>query len=84
MAHRGFEVIIHSCSFPDRQNPIDTIRELKLLCQQRPRAIVCNTTNLPVEVLQAVEVYRAQGGVLVCYDRPVDVACDQVVLRPRG
>jgi DNA-binding LacI/PurR family transcriptional regulator len=55
------------------------MRELRLLCQQRPRAIICNTTDLPAEALSALEGYRADGGILVCYDRAVPVECDQVV-----
>ena len=79
LTRQGFEVAIHACSYPDRNNPTDTIREMKLLAQQRPRAIICNTTDLPVEVFEALQSYRAQGGVLVCYDRAVAVECDQVV-----
>ena len=82
LARQGFEVTIHSCSYPERNNPRDTVREMKLLCQQRPRAIICNTTDLPMEVFEALQSYRAQGGVLLCYDRPVDAEiarCDQVI-----
>ncbi len=80
LASQGFEVTMHSCNYPDlSSHSNDTIREMKLLCQQRPRAIICNTTNLLPAVLQAVEGYREQGGVLMCYDRPVNVLCDQVV-----
>ena len=79
LARQGFEVTIHSCSYPERNHPGDTVREMKLLCQQRPRAIICNTTDLPVEVFEALQSYRAGGGVLVCYDRPVAIECDQVV-----
>ena len=79
LACQGFEVTIHSCNYPERNNPSDTMREMKLLCQQRPRAIICNTTDLPVQVFEALQSYRAQGGVLVCYDRPVNAKCDQIV-----
>ena len=79
LARQGFEVTIHACSYPDRHNSTDTVREMKLLAQQRPRAIICNTTDLPVGVFEALQSYRAQGGVLLCYDRAVAVECDQVV-----
>ncbi len=79
LTRQGFEVTIHSCSYPDGSNIRETVREMKLLCQQRPRAIICNTTDLPVEVFEALQSYRAQGGVLLCYDRAVDTECDQVI-----
>ncbi len=79
LTQQGFEVAIHACSYPDGSNLGETVREMRLLCQQRPRAIICNTTDLPVEVFEALDSYRAQGGVLLCYDRPMSIACDQVV-----
>ncbi len=79
LTEQGFEVPIHACNYRHNDAAQNAVREMRLLCQQRPRAIICNATNLPTEVLDAVEGYRAEGGVLVCYDRPVAVECDQVV-----
>ncbi len=79
LTKQSFDVPIHSCSYQYDGHLSNTVREMRLLCQQRPRAIICNTTDLPVEVLSAFQGYRADGGVLVCYDRPVNVECDQVV-----
>lgn len=79
LERQGFDVAIHVCSYASEGNIQEMMRELRLLCQQRPRAILCNTTDLPVNVLSALDDYRAQGGVLVCYDRAVPTECDQVV-----
>ncbi len=79
LANQGFDVPIHVCNYPDKSNALNAVREIRLLCQQRPRAIICNTTDLPLEVLDALEGYRAEGGVLICYDRSVTCKCDQVV-----
>jgi DNA-binding LacI/PurR family transcriptional regulator len=79
LMQQGYDVPIHSCNYQHEGDTQNTVREMRLLCQQRPRAIICNTTDLPAEVYSALEGYRAQGGVLVCYDRPVSVDCDQVV-----
>jgi len=79
LTRQGFDVPIHSCSYHHEGSTQNTVREMRLLCHQRPRAIICNTTDLTPEVLVALDDYRTDGGVVVCYDRPVDIACDQVV-----
>ena len=83
LRERGFEVTIHACNYPSVGDYEEAARELRLLVQQRPRAIVCNNTDLPRGVLGALDGYRAQGGVLVCYDRAVTVDCDHVVFDRR-
>jgi DNA-binding LacI/PurR family transcriptional regulator len=72
---RGFNVQIHSCGYAVEATP----REVRLLAQQRPRAIICHTTDLPDEALAELSAFQENGGILVCYDHPVDLKCDQVV-----
>jgi DNA-binding LacI/PurR family transcriptional regulator len=79
LTQQGYDVPIHSCSYHHEGNAQNTVREMRLLCQQRPRAIICNTTDLNPEVLTALENYQSDGGVIICYDRPVDISCDQVI-----
>lgn len=71
----GFNVQIHSCGYGKGATP----REVRLLAQQRPRAIICNVTDLPDEALGELQSFQENGGLLVCYDRAVSLPCDQVI-----
>lgn len=75
LERNGFNVQIHSCGYHEGATP----REVRLLAQQRPRAIICNTTDLPDEALGELRTFQENGGLLVCYDRQVELPCDQVV-----
>lgn len=57
---------------------------LAQLCRLTPRALVCNTSDFHPATLQALHDYQREGGVVVCYDHPVAVECDQVVFDRAG
>jgi DNA-binding LacI/PurR family transcriptional regulator len=57
----------------------DKVALLKLLRQQKPRAIVCNTLDLPQVALDELHRFQDEGGLSVCYDFPIDMECDQVI-----
>lgn len=56
---------------------------LKSLRQQKPRAIVCNTLDLPPSALSELRRFQEEGGICVCYDYPVEMECDQVIFDRR-
>ena len=49
------------------------------LCRQRPRAIVCATHRVHPAVFPELQGYQRAGGIVVSYDSPVPLACDQVI-----
>ncbi len=49
------------------------------LCRQRPRAILCGTLKLTERTMTELERYRAEGGIVICFDFPVDLDADQVI-----
>jgi len=78
----SFEAPIHSCSrrrYAESDTHEVQVRQIKQLCRQRPRAIVCYTPLLDPAVFQELEAYQKEGGIVICYDHPAPLACDQVV-----
>lgn len=59
------------------------IEQEKLLAElrrQKPRAMICNTSNLQSEAAQAeLRRYLEEGGQAVCYDWPLEVETDRVI-----
>lgn len=79
LAEQGFHVPLYA--YGD-YSPIETKRQAELmnaLLRQQPRAIVCATRGLEPEALEGLTRFQDEGGIVVCYDYPSELACDQVV-----
>lgn len=79
LTREGFDVLIHSYDFYDRQHTDESVSLMRSLCRQRPRAIVCATPGVSDEVYEYLRQYQQDGGVAICYDDPVPIACDNVL-----
>jgi DNA-binding LacI/PurR family transcriptional regulator len=55
------------------------VEQMRRLRRQRPRAIVCATQRLDPNVCQELEKYQQDGGIVVAYDMPISLNCDQVI-----
>ena len=55
---------------------ISLFRQLR---RQRPQAIVCSVHTFHEDALAELQNYQREGGVVVTYDLPVALDCDQVV-----
>jgi DNA-binding LacI/PurR family transcriptional regulator len=73
----GFEVPIYACG--DKSQASEQVPLMKMLRLQRPRAIVLNTSGLVPETVELVERYQEEGGLVVSYDSPLELDCDQVI-----
>ncbi len=49
------------------------------LRRQRPRAIICSAHALKDSAFEELERYQQDGGLVITYDVPVPLACDQVI-----
>ncbi|MBW3634982.1 MAG: LacI family transcriptional regulator [Armatimonadetes bacterium] len=49
------------------------------LRRARPQAIVCSVHTFHDEAFAELEQYQNEGGIVVSYDLPIPLACDQVV-----
>jgi LacI family transcriptional regulator len=79
LMERGFDVSLHAFGFLRVKELSGTEALLRQLCRLKPRAIICNTRDLHEPVLQLLKPYQESGGIVICYDYPVQLACDQVI-----
>lgn len=49
------------------------------LRRQRPQAIICSVHAFHEEAFVQLEKYQREGGIVISYDLPIPLACDQVV-----
>ena len=79
MGARGFETPIYTCPEPASGADTSQAALLKNLCRQRPQAILCAAAMLDPSVFAVLEAYQQSGGIVISYDVPIPVPCDQVV-----
>lgn len=53
--------------------------QVRNLCRQHPRAIVCATHALNPVVFEELAHYQAKGGIVISYDAETPLECDQVI-----
>lgn len=77
---RGYTVPILAYGNREGGEFLEQEQLLSELRRQKPRAILCNTSNLQSEAAHAeLQRYLNEGGVAVCYDWEVPVETDQVI-----
>ena len=81
---QGYEVPVHGFQAHHFVEPERQESAMRALRQQRPRAVVCHSVNLHPSALQELERYVREGGILVCYDHPIDLPVDQVIIDSEG
>lgn len=75
----SLEVPIYTCSEAARDRGAAQAAQMKQLCRQRPRAIICGSQMVESPVFAELETYRREGGIVVSYDIPMPLDCDQVI-----
>lgn len=76
---RGFEAPIHTCPEAHGESDSGQAAQLKQLCRQRPRAMICAAQMLHPRAFDELEAYQRAGGIVVSYDLPVPLLCDHVI-----
>lgn len=86
LAARSLEVPIYTCYDPvstGNKNDLGDGRsqaaQVRQLCRQRPRAIICAAQRVHTSVLAELEAYQSKGGIVVSYDTPIPLECDRVI-----
>jgi len=79
LIERGFDVSLHAFGFLQMKEPVGAETMLRQLCRLKPRAIICNTRDLYEPVIQILKPYQQSGGIVICYDSAIELACDQVI-----
>ena len=79
LSARSLEVPIYTCPEPVGDEGKSQVAQLRQLCRQRPRAILCTTQMLEPGVFRELQAYQREGGIVVSFDLPVPLECDQVL-----
>jgi DNA-binding LacI/PurR family transcriptional regulator len=76
---RSLEVPLYTCPTPTGDNGQAQAAQIRQLCRQRPRAIICAVPMIDPEAFRELEAYQRDGGIVVSYDSPIPLVCDQVI-----
>ena len=76
---RGLEVPIYTFAEPVASDGLSQAAQIRQICRQQPRAIVCAGQLMDNAVFRELEAYMREGGIVVSYDMPIPLACDQVI-----
>ncbi len=90
LAGSGLDVPIYTCGgsddapIGDRDDQVPASGEaqaaqVRQLCRQKPRAILCATQRVHPAVFRELANFQKTGGLLVSYDTPTPLTCDQVI-----
>lgn len=80
LSERGFDVPVYVYGIPIRPKRSDQAALMSTVRRQKPRAVICNAANdLQPETLRELVRYREEGGLLLSYDDPLALDCDQVL-----
>lgn len=74
----GYMAPIYAFSSGLHTNPAAQCALLQSLREMRPRAIACNVTDLDPLAVKELQRFQEEGGVIVAYDYPLALKCDQV------
>lgn len=79
LIQQSLEVPIYTCSEPVGEAGRSQAAQVKQICRQQPRAIICYAQMIDPGAYRAVENYQDLGGIVISYDLPIPLDCDQVV-----
>ncbi|MES2459639.1 MAG: LacI family DNA-binding transcriptional regulator [Armatimonadota bacterium] len=79
LTERAIEAPIYNCGEPKGDNDQAQAEQIRHLCRLRPHAVICTTSQLDTAAFEELEFYQRAGGIVVSYDDPVPLACDQVI-----
>ena len=79
LSAEALEAPIYTCSETAGGTDRSQAAQIRQICRQRPRAVVCAAQTVGPTVFPELEAYQRAGGVVVSYDVAVPLECDQVV-----
>ncbi len=79
LSEQGFHVPLYAYSSYSSVTSVRQVELMSSLRQQQPRAIICANRGLEPDALEQLKLYHDEGGIVVCYDYPVELDCDQVI-----
>ena len=75
----SLDVPIYTCYDTHGDEGEAQAAQVRQLCRQRPRAILCAAQRVRAGVFRELESFQQSGGIVVSYDTQVPITCDQVI-----
>lgn len=72
----GFKVPVYSGRYGSYHEVAALISQIR---RERPRALICANLEFPLGALAELKAFCDDGGLMVCYDAPVDIDCYKVI-----
>ncbi len=79
LSARGYNVPLHTLGalVPSQKNEQTALaREIR---RQKPRALICKFGALAADAQEEVRRYHREGGLVISFNEPADLECDQVL-----
>lgn len=78
---RGMEAPLYTCAADegDEESVQAQVAQVRQLCRQRPRSIICAAQRVHPAIFRELEAYQRSGGLIISYDTPTPLDCDQVI-----
>jgi DNA-binding LacI/PurR family transcriptional regulator len=79
LTEHGFEAPIYTLSGDGRGHEENQAKQMRQLCRQHPRAIICSAQALHPSTFDELASYQDDGGIVISYDVEIPLECDQVI-----
>ncbi len=79
LAEWEMEAPIYACGKLTREPARAQLTQIRQLRRQQPRAILCAAQLVDVSVYAELATYQNDGGLVISYDTPSPLDCDQVI-----
>ena len=79
LSRAGMEAPIYTLPVAENSSASSQAAQIRQLCRQQPRALVCSAQTFDAAVYPELELYQRNGGLIVAYDMAVPLQCDQII-----
>jgi LacI family transcriptional regulator len=79
LLEQSLDVPIYACPDTAAGDGEAQAAKIRHLVRQQPRAIICATQRIDSRVYDVLSDYQRDGGIVLSYDSPVPLPCDQVI-----
>jgi DNA-binding LacI/PurR family transcriptional regulator len=79
LLEQSLDVPIYACPDTAAGDGEAQAAKIRQIVRQQPRAIICATQRIDTRVYDVLSDYQRDGGIVLSYDSPIPLACDQVI-----
>jgi LacI family transcriptional regulator len=79
LSERGYSVPLHAFGILTEAKVNEHVQLAHEMRRQKPRAIICRFGALPPDAQREIRAYQQEGGLVVSFNEPAELECDQVL-----